>query len=58
MMFLLLDDEIGTSLIFGLQHVDYTQWKTTCKARKVTEFFVDFRYFYQKTCPSPISMLN
>ena len=27
-------DKNRTSLIFGLQHVDYTQWKTTCKAKK------------------------
>jgi hypothetical protein len=38
-------------LSFGLQHVDYTQWKTKSKARKVTEIFVVFRHFCQKACP-------
>ena len=36
---------------FGLQHVDYTQWKTKSKARKVTEILVVFRHFCQKACP-------
>jgi hypothetical protein len=37
-------------LIFGLQQVDYTQWKIFCKARKTTIFLVKFRHFCQKSC--------
>ena len=48
----------GNILVFGLQQVDYTHWKTTCKARKMPIFFVFFRHYCQKSCPGPTSMLN
>jgi hypothetical protein len=41
---------LGDILIFGLQQVDYTQRKTTCKARKMTIFFIKFRHFCQNHC--------
>ena len=43
----------GNILVFGLQQVDYTHWKTTCKARKMPIFFVFFRHYCQKSCPGP-----
>ena len=43
----------GNILVFGLQQVDYTHWKTTCKARKMPIFFVFFRHYCQKSCRRP-----